>query len=192
MAEVNRKIEDGYYLFTDIKREGILLHDTGRYKLARRRKLDPVKRWQTAKEDFQFWFKKAKDFFDDYQTNIERKRYSQTAFMLHQSAEQAYNAVLLVFIGHKPKMHNLTKLGRKAGNADPAFFTIFPKDTKEQKRLFNLLRDAYVDARYRKSYQIKEEELRTLAGRVSALHELTDRVCREKIEQLARECDGAG
>jgi uncharacterized protein len=62
----------------------------------------------------------------------------------------------------------------------------------ELKRLFNLLRDAYVDARYRKSYQIKEEELRTLAERVSALHELTERVCREKIEELARECGGAG
>jgi hypothetical protein len=34
MAGVNRKIEEGYYLFTDIKREGIVLHDTGRYKLA--------------------------------------------------------------------------------------------------------------------------------------------------------------
>jgi len=49
-----------------------------------------------------------------------------------------------------------------------------------------------VDARYRKSYQIKEEELRTLAERVSALHELTERVCREKIEELGRECGGAG
>jgi len=54
------------------------------------------------------------------------------------------------------------------------------------------LRDAYVDARYRKSYQIKEEELHTLAGRVSALHELAERVCREKIEELERECGGVG
>ena len=97
-----------------------------------------------------------------------------------------------MFSGHKPKLHNLTKLGRKAGNADPAFFTVFPKDTKEQKRLFNLLRDAYVDARYRKSYQIKEGELRTLAERVSALHELTERVCKRKIEQLAGECGEKG
>ena len=89
MAEVNRKIEEGYYLFTDIKREGILLHDTGRYKLVRRRKLDPVKRWQTAEEDFQFWFKRAKRFYHHYEIDMEEKDFSGAAFQLHQAAEQA-------------------------------------------------------------------------------------------------------
>ncbi len=47
--------------------------------------------------------------------------------------------------------------------------------------LFELLKKAYVDARYKKSYKITKRELEYLAGRVRKLRTLTRKICREKI-----------
>lgn len=36
--DLNKAIDKNRYFYTDIKREGIMLYNSGRYKLARRRK----------------------------------------------------------------------------------------------------------------------------------------------------------
>ncbi len=57
--------------------------------------------------------------------------------------------------------------------------------TPEQKRLFKLLADAYVHARYTKSYTITKDELDYLADRVRRLQTITEEACREQIAKLA-------
>jgi HEPN domain-containing protein/predicted nucleotidyltransferase len=166
VAEVNRKIEEGYYFFLDVKKEGILLFDTKKYELSEPKEQDPVKLQATAKSDFDHWYSKAKRFHANSQFSLTQGWYGEAAFLLHQSAEHAYHATLLVFYGFKPKLHNLSKLGRRVAPIDPEFNDIFPKETDEQRRCFNLLRDAYVEARYRKSYTITKEDLEYLAPRV--------------------------
>jgi hypothetical protein len=60
----------------------------------------------------------------------------------------------------------------------------FPLGTPDERRCFELLRKAYVDARYKPSYRITREELEWLAARVQYLRELADRLCRERIESF--------
>jgi len=48
--------------------------------------------------------------------------------------------------------------------------------------IFKLLERAYVDARYKKDYEITKEQLEQLAPCVKKLHEVTERICKEKIE----------
>lgn len=80
---------------------------------------------------------------------------------------------MLVFNGYNPKIHNLENLDRKVCNLDPEFFKVFPRKTKEEERLFKLLKRAYVDARYKKrQYKINKKELEYLAKRVRKLHAL--------------------
>lgn len=62
--------------------------------------------------------------------------------------------------------------------------TVFPRKTKEEKRLFNLLNRAYIDARYKKSYKITKEELEYLSGRVTKLMKLTEDICKERIKSI--------
>jgi uncharacterized protein len=45
-----------------------------------------------------------------------------------------------------------------------------------------LLDYAYIGARYDRDYKITKEQLQQLAACVQKLHEVTERVCREKIE----------
>ena len=67
------------------------------------------------------------------------------------------------------------------GNHDPAFFKIFPMGTDEEKRRFDLLKRAYVEARYNPKYIITAEELKYLARCVELLQQQTKASCEEKM-----------
>ena len=95
--------------------------------------------------------------------NQERKHYTEdykiAAFDLHQATECFLYASILVFTNYKPKTHDLEKLLRWSASQHPGFVKVFPVSTKEQQRRFKLLRAAYVEARYDRSYKITKEEL---------------------------------
>ncbi|MDI3288874.1 hypothetical protein [Polyangium sp. 15x6] len=59
-----------------------------------------------------------------------------------------------------------------------------PQTTLEDKHLFELLRRAYIDARYDKSYRVTVEELAALGERVRALAAVVERGCQEKVAGL--------
>ena len=99
--------------------------------------------------------------------------------------ERYYGAVLLVFAGYKPKTHDLEKLGHMAAGQDPAFPAVFPRSTEKEKRWFELLRRAYVDARYDKNYRISRVGLEYLSGRVKALGRAAKRICGKKIKSFS-------
>lgn len=181
---VNKRLKQGQYFFTDIKKEGIILYDSGQAKLARRKTLDPAERAELAKDDFKHWFKTAKDFYRQFEHAFDDRTYKIAAFNLHQTTEALYSALLLVYTNYKPKTHDLEKFSRLAANHDRAFFKIFPQATKPQKKCFDLLNRAYIDARYKKKYRITKKQLEYLAQRVKKLQRLTNKTCKEKIKSF--------
>lgn len=92
---------------------------------------------------------------------------------------------LLVFTHYKPKEHDIAKLGKQVNNLDPRFLPVFPRSTPEEERLFDLLKKAYIDARYNPKYKITKKELEYLAERVRKLQRLTKEVCKERIESYS-------
>jgi len=184
VGQVNYRLKEGWYFFSDIKKEGILLYDSGQLKLGRIRKPSPAKRKQIAEEDFKLWFKSAREFYDNYEINLNKRRYKNAAFQLHQAVERFYSTVLLVFTGYKGKRHNIEKLGRQASGCDTAFLRVFPRATKEQDERFKLLKKAYIDARYKKDYKITKKQLEYLAKRVKLLQRLTKKICVAKIKSF--------
>ncbi len=185
IERLNKDIERGQYFFSDIKKEGVLLFDSGRHKLARRRKLDPKQRRKYAREDYNHWFKSANEFWIDSQNALERRSNNKAAFELHQATERFFTATILVFTRYKPKTHDLKELDRQVSNLHSDFFTVFPRATKQQQRRFDLLRRAYIDARYKRDYKITKAELEYLAERVRKLQQLTKKICRKKIASMA-------
>ena len=67
---------------------------------------------------------------------------------------------------------------------DQRLIKIFPLSTSEERYRFILLCNAYVDARYKKTYAITEEELTWLAERISKLMQLTEILCQEKMNSF--------
>jgi predicted nucleotidyltransferase/HEPN domain-containing protein len=179
---VNNALVRGQYFFSDIKKEGILLYDTGEFKLARPRKLDPRERRGNARAHFKQWYTSAKVFYLGFEFYLKKRELKHAAFELHQATERFYDAVLLVFTNYRPRLHDLEKLSHMAAGHDPAFMTVFPQATAEQKECFELLRRAYVEARYNPGYQITKAQLEYLAGRVRKLQRLTKKICEAKIE----------
>jgi HEPN domain-containing protein/predicted nucleotidyltransferase len=177
----NARLAEGQYFFTDIKKEGILLYDSGRNRMAEARDLAPAENKHIAEGYFEQWFESAKAFFIDFRSALDRGSLKNAAFHLHQATEHSYAAILLVFSGYNPHTHNLRKLGMLAAIHEPGLKDIFPRNTKENRRRFELLKKAYIEARYSKQYSITREELQWLAERVEKLQEVAERICQEKI-----------
>jgi len=181
----NGHLKEAQYFFTDIKKEGILLYDSGKFKLGEARELTLEQRIKKAEEDFELWFQSANEFFDTTFDDIGKGRYKKAAFELHQAVECFYSTVLLVLTNYKPKGHDLEEYGRLAASQEPILLTVFPRDTAEQIRRFELLQKAYVNARYnKKNYKITKEDLDWLVERVKKLQTLTEEVCKKGIESL--------
>ncbi len=181
---VNTKLKKGQYFFSDIKAEGIILYDSKNCKLAEPKQLTPKERLSQAKTDFKQWFTGANEFLIDFNHCLERQNYKKAAFELHQAAECLYGAVLLVHTNYKPKTHDLDTLRRLAANHDPAFFTVFPLRTKQERDRFELLRQAYVGARYHDSYKITPQELKYLARCVELLRDQVETSCEAKMKSF--------
>ncbi|MDR1729636.1 MAG: HEPN domain-containing protein, partial [Prevotellaceae bacterium] len=63
------------------------------------------------------------------------------------------------------------------------FDKIFPQKTKEEKRLFLLLKLAYVEARYNPKFTVTREDIDALVPVVERLVELVKKICGKKITE---------
>lgn len=181
---VNRHLSKAQYFFMDIKKEGIVLYDSGKFQLKEARELLPAGRGKLAQEDFSYWFNNAEEFLIDFRNAFDRTSYKNAAFMLHQVVERLYSGILLVFTRYKPNTHDLAILRKLANSVDGRLIQIFQLDNTESKRLFKLLRKAYVDARYKPNYVITNDELLRLYNQVEKLKKMGELICHEKINSF--------
>src|SRR3546814_18356758 len=68
--------------------------------------------------------------------------------MLHQATERAYICFLLVRKLYFPKSHNIKFLCSLAEDSEPRLIAAWPRDRRLDRRRFQLLKRAYVEARY--------------------------------------------
>lgn len=185
IKQLNASLTMGNYFFKDIKEEGIVLYDSEKFKLAQPKKLTPEQYRQKAQDHFDQWFENGNNALTKFEFSFQKGILNEAAFDLHQATERYYTTILLVFTDYRPKDHNLETLGIKVEMCDPRF-AVFPKTTDEEKHRFELLKRAYIDARYKMDeYQITKGELEYLAERVKELKELTEKICWEQIQQIA-------
>lgn len=182
---INEGLEVGQYFFSDIVKEGVLLHDKKNVQFAKPRKLTPAEEKELAQQHYDKWTKRGVEFLIDAGHAFKRKNYSKCAFEMHQSAESFYYATLLVFTGYKPKTHNLGKLRKQAKELSEELYLIFPaENNKKENHLFDLLKRGYVDARYRDDYSIDANEVSILMDRLNEMQSLVKEICQLKIESI--------
>ncbi len=184
LTEVNNALGEGQYFFTDIKEQGIVLYEYDKRSLAKPSQLTPAEYKAIAEKHYGQWFESADDFFEQYEFALQKGKLKIAAFQLHQATERYYACLLLVLTNYKPSTHNLVRLNALAIYQDERIAEVFPQETKIQRRRFQLLKSAYIEARYSEHYRISEEELNWLAERVVFLKDLTERLCKEKISNF--------
>ena len=186
IQDLNIKLAEAQYFYTDVRKEGCFLYNLENFKLARKRKLKPEEEKRIAKDYFDHWLERAESFLRQYQHAMDDDDLKTAAFNLHQAAEHSYKTILLVFTNYNPNEHLLGFLGSMAEKHDSTLKDIFPKETNEEHDRFELLDYAYIGARYDPDYWISREDLEYLSGQVKLLLNLTEKICKAKIESLTK------
>lgn len=182
----NKYIEEGRYFYTQIKEEGIILYNSGKFKLARRRKLNFDEIKEQAQEYFEEKFQSAQNKFKLAKYAANEKLYKDSIFLLHQACENYFYAIRLSFTLRNNKQHNLSKLSGSVKKYSDDLKMVFPQDTSEEKRLFTLLKAAYVDARYNPHFLVTKEDIDALIPKVEFLRVIVERICTERIEEYGK------
>ena len=183
IGAVNRQLEQGQYFYSDIKKEGVLLYNNEEFELAEAKVLSNRERSEIARKDYDHWFNKGSKFLELSKLSITRKFWNEAAFLLHQATESFYNAIILVFSSYKPKLHDIKKLRKRTNGYHKDLFKVFPLNTSDQRESFDLLRRAYIEARYSKDYEISNEQLEYLMRRIELLKKVTEQICLNRIRQ---------
>lgn len=178
---VNNNLEISQYFFTDIVKDGIMLYDSGKSKLAKPRQLSYKEIRDIAQREFDTVYPYGVRFLKLANSEFADKSHNTSAFLLHQACEKFYNCILLVFTNYRPKNHKLNELGGMVKRFSMELVTVFPQNTDFEKECFDLLCRSYIEARYNIDFKITREQLEYLLSRAEILREMTGRLCTEKI-----------
>jgi predicted nucleotidyltransferase/HEPN domain-containing protein len=184
LDEVNQALKRGEYFWVDIVRDGIALYELSGHPLATPKPLTPADAYEMAKEYFEHWLPSAEQFIAHGTDAAERGWLSKAAFELHQATERLYICFLLVRTLYFPRSHNIKFLRSLAEDIEPRLIDSWPRATKLDRRRFELLKRAYVEARYSASYAIGTADLEALTSSVRRLRDIVEEVSRERLDQL--------
>lgn len=190
LDDVNGKLEQGRPFFIDILREGIVLKDTPGVRLSDPQPLAPSTALEEATEYFEEWKAASNGFLKGARFYIDEHELKLAAFSYHQATEALYQGLLLVRSLYAPRSHNLVNLRKMTEPLEPRLREVWPQETKFEKRCFELLRAAYVKARYSRHYRITEEELAFLGERIELLRQIVTESSERTLADLRAK--GAG
>lgn len=181
LTDVNKQLKHGRYFFTDIVRDGIALYEAPDHPFATPEPLSEEAARTEAQGYFDKWFPSAEAFLASAEFLLKRGNHNEAAFNLHQAAERLYHCFLLVHRLYSPKSHKLNFLRNLCEELEGSLAAAWPRDSRFSQRCFELLRRAYVDARYSPHYKITPEELDWLIERVGVLRDLIQRACSVRL-----------
>jgi len=189
LDEVNQALSRGEYFWTDIARDGIVLYELPGSALGTPKPLTAADAYEMAGKYLTEWLpstdralttahEQALKGVDDLGWRKE------AAFSLHQATERAYICFLLVRTLYFPRSHNIKFLRSLAEDSEPQLIEAWPRATRIDRRRFELLKRAYVEARYSASYEIGNDDLDALSQSVRALRDIVEIVSRERLDTL--------
>ena len=185
LKDVNRQLEQGRPFFVDIAKQGIALYEAEGFAFSSPRDLPPQEAKMEAQASFDRWFALARAAYRTFQ--LQRAEgssplwLSEAAFTLHQATERLYHCTMLTLTLYSPKSHKLNFLRSHCEEIAPSLIPVWPRDDRFSRRCFELLRQAYVNARYSEHYTISDEELRWLGERVAILQTVVEQICQERL-----------
>jgi len=189
LQEVNQALSRGEYFWVDIARDGIVLYELPGNALATAKPLTAADAYEMASGYFRDQLRSLDQWIELAEYSASRTAQDadwsrKAAFNLHQATETAYACFLLVRTLYFPRSHNIKFLRSLAEDSEPRLIDAWPRATRIDRRRFELLKRAYVEARYSASYEIGNEDLDALSQSVRTLRDIVEAVSRERIETL--------
>ncbi|WP_433956278.1 nucleotidyltransferase and HEPN domain-containing protein [Brevundimonas bullata] len=194
MAEVNQALTRGEYFWTDILRDGVTLYELPGHPFAQPQPLraaearDAARRYYDEKlGDIDVWIKEARQHLADATESRHARKHA--AFRLHQATKSAYICFLLVTTFYFPRSHNIKFLRSLAEDTDKRLTVAWPREQRADRRRFELLKRAYVEARYSDQYDVDADDLTLQLESVTQLRNLVVKASEERIAKLAGDAE---
>lgn len=189
LPEVNDALKRGEYFWTDIVRDGVSLYSVPGHPLAVPQPMTLKAAAEMAERHYATKLPNLTRWIDtaEYQTmkaaSDEGFR-KLAAFSLHQAVEMAYACFLLVHTFYFPRSHNIKFLRSLAEDVDTKLVEAWPREQRADRRRFELLKRAYVEARYSDQYDASADDLEWLMAHAHALRDLVGDLCQTRITEL--------
>ena len=192
ISKLNDALTMGRYFYVEIVAKGIMLYDSGECQLATPGELDYAEIKKMAEEYYDDKFSDGLDFFKGANFYYQEENYHMTAFMLHQATESFLKTIPLVYILYGYKEHDLQFLIEKCKPYTLELAKVFPCDTNEEKRLFDLLRRAYLEARYnKKNFIVTKADIDALVPKIEQLCGIVEKVCKTRLGYYTQQSDNS-
>ena len=194
LDEVNQSLKRVEYFWVDIVRDGIVLYELPCHPLATPMPLTPIDAYKMANDYFVEWLPSIERALDTAQDQTSKGKNDlgwrkDAAFSLHQATERAYICFLLVRKLYFPKSHNIKFLRSLAESDEARLIAAWPRDHRLDRRRFQLLKRAYVEARYSNAYRIDLNDLNAIIACVRELRNIVELVSRECLDELRVSAD---
>lgn len=192
LEEVNQALGRGEYFWVDIARDGIALYNLPGHPLATPMPLTSTDAYAMAHDYLEQWLPSidramatAEEQCRKGDDDLGWRR--DAAFTLHQATERAYVCFLLVSALYFPRSHNVKFLRSLSEDKESRLIAAWPREARQDRRRFELLKRAYVEARYSASYEISIDDLTAIAASVRTLRDIVEQVSRERLDELRQE-----
>ena len=182
--DVADQLARGRYFFIDIVRDGVVLFEEPSHPLKLPEPLAVDAALAEARAHYAHWIPGASRRLRLGELAIGEGMLNEAAFELHQAAEQLYNGLLLVVTLYTPKSHNLVRLRGLAEGIAPELAEVWPRRSKFERRCFELLRAAYVKARYSPKFEVTADELAWMRERVELLRTRVVAICEAQLATM--------
>lgn len=186
IKKVNEDLKYSRYFYTELKRDGIMLYNRGKNKLARRKPLKFGEIKKQGEEYFGEKYAKARLFMEQAVFMYDKEEYVMSSFNLHQACENLFNAIMLTFTLKNDKEHNLEELFKASRGYAPELIRVFPVGNEEEERLFKILVCSYIEARYNPEFKVSREDVEDLMVKVEKFEEVTKQVCEQRIKEYEK------
>ena len=185
---VNQALEENQYFYSDIKKEGIVLYNSGRFDFTTFKGLSATRRREIAEADFKEWFGDANESWKLFDYCIKENLLRKASFNLQQTIEMCYTAIEMVFSHYNTHEHNLIALRDKNVKYHVRLKGVFHYDDEEKKKLFDQLNYAYIGGRYKneKEFPVDMDKIEFWKQETEMFLKLTEEICLERIEAFKK------
>lgn len=183
-SKVGDQIRQGSRYFQNLIEEGVVLHDTPGLFWPDYDAPASLDMAADAELHLEEGLNLVAEFLGSAKLSAANGWFRKAAFDLHQATERLYHIVLLVLVGQSPHTHNIVDLRKRAEAASEPLRAVWPAETREDRRCFELLRSAYNKSRYHRHYRVSESEARWMIEQVEFLSHLTEEVCEAQVARL--------
>ncbi|MFA4867000.1 MAG: HEPN domain-containing protein [Pedobacter sp.] len=185
MLEINAALQNNSSFFTKVYRKGVLLHDNEAEPFIAAATGKNISERISKREKFWHqWFALSQSFLMGAHFYSGEQRNNLAVFMLHQSLQHCYSAMLRVLTGYRSNSNSLKRLSKLIDSVLPDSSFSPTEPTPESARLSALLMKGFSDARYNDKFNITNNELSALIRRIEDLLKQANLICQEHIKNL--------